>query len=119
MQWLHMLLHLPMRDDDFLNYIHNAQRLCRGCGVPLAILCERRYTYNETHSLDSPSDTHGIRPSDSLRQKAYYEQRVASSLSEALSAPILSEKPVHRQCLHGRDHEPANTNSYSSSVLVE
>ena len=56
MQWLHMLLHLPMRDDDFLNYIHNAQRLCRGCGVPLAILCERRYTYNETHSLDNPSD---------------------------------------------------------------
>ena len=72
-----------------------------------------------THSRDSPSDTHGRQPSNNLRQKAYYEQRVASSLSEALFSPILLEKLVHRQYLHGRDHEPVNTNSYISSVLVE
>lgn len=52
----HMLLHPPMHDGDYLGYIHNALQLHRGCGVPLVISCERRYTYNGTHSLDNPSD---------------------------------------------------------------
>ena len=89
-----------------------------GFQVP-ALLAVKHKECHRTHSRDSPSDRRGIRPSDSLRQKAYYEQRVVSSLSEALSAPILMEKLVHRQYLHGRDHERVNTNSYSCSVLVE
>ena len=118
MQWLHMLLHLPMRDDDFLNYIHNAQRLCRGCGVPLAILCERRYTYNETHSQGSPSDRRGTLPSDTLHQKVYYERQAVNPLLEVLFAPILLEKLVHPLYHPGRDHEPVNTSSYNSSALA-
>ena len=117
---MHKLLHLPMHGGDLLTHNHRQQLQSEAGGFPnQEAPAVRHKGCHRTHSLDSPSDISGKQPSDNLRQKAYYEQRVVSSLSEALSEPILLEKPVHRQYLHGRDHEPVNTNSYISSVLVE
>ena len=115
----HMLRHRQVRGDDPLNSSHKLQLQFEAGGFlnPEAHDVKHKVC-RRTHSRDSPSDRRGIRPSDSLRQKAYYEQRVVSSLSEALSEPILLEKLVHRQYLHGRDHEPVNTNSYSRSALA-
>ena len=117
---MHKLLHLPMHGDDPLSNNHSQQLQFEAGGfLNQGVLAVRHKGCHRTHSLDSPSDRRGTLPSDNLRQKAYYEQRVVSSLSEALSEPILLEKLVHRQYLHGRDHEPVNTNSYISSVLAE
>ena len=117
---MHKLLHLPMHGGDLLIHNHRQQLQSEAGGFPNQEAHDVKHKVcRRTHSRDSPSDRRGTRPSDSLRQKAYYEKRVVSSLSEALSAPILLEKLVHRQYLHGRDHEPVNTNSYISSVLVE
>ena len=73
----------------------------------------------KTRNLGNPSDILETQPSDTLHQKVYYERQAVNPLLEVLFAPILSEILVHRQYLHGRDHEPVNTNSYISSVLVE
>ena len=84
-----------------------------------ALLALKHKVCRRTHSRDSPSDRRGIRPSDSLHQKACYGPQEAIPRLMALSAPMLLEKLVHRQYLHDRDHEPVNTNSYNSSALVE
>ena len=115
-----MLLHRQVHGGGLPTHSHKLQ-LQSEAGVFLNLEAHvvRRKVCRRTHSRDSPSDRRGIRPSDSLRQKAYYEKRVVSSLSEALSAPILLEKLVHRQYLHDRDHEPVNTSNYNSLVRAE
>ena len=48
---------------------------------------ERHKVYRKTYSLDSPSDRHGIRLSDSLHRRACCEPQVADLQSMALSVP--------------------------------
>ena len=115
----HMLLHRQVRGDDPLNSSHKLQLQSEAGGFPnLEAHAVKHKECRKTRNLDIPSDTHEKQLSNNLRQKACYEQRVASSLSEALSEPILLEKLVHRQYLHDRDHEPVSTNSYNSSALA-
>ena len=120
LQSTHKLLHRQVRGDDPLNSSHRRQlQYEAGGSLNPEGHAVRHKVCRKTHSRDSPSDTHGKQPSNNLRQKACYEQRVASSLSEALSEPILLEKLVHRQYLHGRDHAAENSNSHNSFVQVE
>ena len=119
LQSTHMLLHQQGHCDGFLNSNHRQQLLCEADDSPnLEAHDVRHIVCRRTHSLGSPFDIYGIRPSNNLHQKVCYEQRVVIPLSEVQSAPILSGILVHRQYLHDRDHEPVNTNSYNSSALA-
>ena len=119
LQSMHRPLRRQVRGDDSLTYSHRLLPQSEAGGFPnQGVRAAKRTVCRRTHNLDSPSDIREKQPSNNLRQKACYEQRVASSLSEALSEPILLEKLVHRQYLHGRDHEPENTNSYNSLALA-
>ena len=116
----HKLLHRPVHGGDSLAHSHRRRLRCGVDGSPVrVILVVKHKAYRRTHNLDSPFDKRETQPSDTPHQKAYYELQVEDLLLEVLFAPILSEILVHRQYLHGRDHEPVNTNSYISSVLVE
>ena len=90
------------------------QRSVAGGLVTQGVFDAIRIGYHRTHNLDSPSDIREKQPSNNLRQKACYEQRVASSLSEALSEPILLEKLVHRQYLPDKGHVLGCTSSCNS-----
>ena len=115
-----MLLHQQVRGDDPLNSSHKLQlQFEAGDFLNQGALALKHKVYRKTHSLDSPSDRHGILLSGNLRQKACCERQVVSPLSMVLFAPILLEKLVHRQYLHDRDHAPKNTNSYNSLALLE
>ena len=89
---MHMLLHLPKHCDDSPNSIHILQQQYAVDGsLSNGKFCVKLQACRKTHSQDSPSDRRGIRPSDSLHQKACYEQRAVSPLSEVQSEPILRE----------------------------
>ena len=83
------------------------------------MLCVRLPACRKIHSQDSPSDIHGTQPSDTLHQMACCGPQEAIPGLMVLSAPTLRGILGHHQYLHDRDHEPVNTNSYISSVLVE
>ena len=117
---MHRPLRRPMHGGDFLTHNHRQQlRFEAGGFLNQGALVVKHKECRKTRNLDSPSDILETLPSDTPHQKACCERQVVSPLSMVLFAPILLEKLVHRQYLHGRDHEPVNTNSYISSVLVE
>ena len=71
--------HLRGRGDGLSDHIRKRQPQSGAGGSPTpALLVVTHREYRRTHSLGSPSDRHGKRPSDSLHQKAYCEQQAAS-----------------------------------------
>ena len=117
---MHMPLHRQVRDDGFPTHNHRLQLQFEvGDFLNQGALVVKHKECRKTRNLGNPSDILETLPSDTLRQKVYYERQAVTPLLEVLFAPILSEILVHRQYLHGRDHEPVNTNSYISSVLAE
>ena len=115
-----MLLHQQVHGGDPLNSSHKLQLQFEvGDFLNQGALVVKHKECRKTRNLGNPSDILETLPSNTLRQKVYYERQAVTPLLEVLFAPILLEKLVHRQYLHGRDHEPVNTNSYISSVLAE
>ena len=114
-----MPLHQQVRGDDSLTHNHRLRPQYGAGGFPnQGALAVKHKECRKTHSQDNPSDIHGIRFSVSLHRKACCGPQEAIPGLMALSAPILLEIQEHCQYLHDRDHEPVNTNSYNSSVLV-
>ena len=113
---MHMLRHRQVNGDCSLTDSHKRQQQCEaGDFLNQGVHALKHKECRKTRNLGNPSDILETQPSDTLRQKVYYERQAVNPLLEVLFAPILLEKLVHRQYHPGRDHEPVNTNSYSSS----
>ena len=116
---MHMLLRLQVRGDDPLNSSHKLQLQFEvGDFLNQGALVVKHKECRKTRNLGNPSDILETQPSDTLRQKVYYERQAVNPLLEVLFAPILSGILVHLQYLPGRVHAPENTTSYNSSALA-
>ena len=115
----HMPLHQQVRDDGFPTHNHRRQLQFEvGDFLNQGALVVKHKECRKTRNLGNPSDILETQPSDTLRQKVYYERQAVNPLLEVLFAPILSGILVHPQYHPGRVHAPENTNSYNSSALA-
>ena len=115
----HKPLRRQVRDDGLPTHNHRRQLQFEvGDFLNQGALVVKHKECRKTRNLGNPSDILETQPSDTLRQKVYYERQAVNPLLEALFVTILSGILVHRQYLHDRDHAPDCTNSYNSSVLV-
>jgi hypothetical protein len=115
--------HMPPRqqvhDDDPVSNSHKQLLQFEAGDSPnLEAHAAKHKGYRKTRNLGNPSDILETQPSDTLRQKVYYERQAVNPLLEVLFAPILSGILVHPQYHPGRVHAPENTNSYNSSALA-
>ena len=116
---MHMPLHRQVRDDGFPTHNHRRQLQFEvGDFLNQGALVVKHKECRKTRNLGNPSDILETQPSDTLRQKVYYERQAVNPLLEVLFAPILSGILVHPQYHPGRVHAPENTNSYNSSALA-
>ena len=114
---MHMPLHRQVRGDGFPTHNHRRQLQFEvGDFLNQGALVVKHKECRKTRNLGNPSDILETQPSDTLRQKVYYERQAVNPLLEVLFAPILSGILVHPQYHPGRVHAPENTNSYNSSA---
>ena len=115
-----MPLRQQVHGDDSPNSIHiQQQQYAVGGSQGNGKLCVKQQVCRKTHSQDNPFDRLETLLSDIPRQRAYCEQRVVILLSVVLSVPIPWGTLVLPQCLHGTDHVPDCTSSYSSLAQAE
>ena len=70
---MHRLQHPPVHGDDSLNQSHMPRLQYAAGGSPdQEEHDEKHIACRRIHSLDNPSDRHGIRLSDNSRQMLYY-----------------------------------------------
>ena len=118
-QSMHRLLHQQGRGGGSPDNSHTRRQRCvTGGWASSGTRVGRRIACRRTHSRDSPSDRHGRRLSDNLRQRACYEPQGADLRSMALSAPISSGIWVHRRCLPYINHALVSTSSCNSWALA-
>ena len=119
MLWRHKLLRQQVRGDDLLTHNHRRKLQFEvGDFLNQGTLVVKHKECRKTRNLDNPSDIHETQPSDTLRQKVYYERQAVNPLLGVLFAPILSGILVHPLYHPGRVHVPGCTSSYNSLALA-
>ena len=112
-------LHRQGRGDGSQDNSHRLlQRCVAGGSLDGEAYDGRRRGCRRTHSRGSPCDIHGIRLSDSSRQRVCCALQEVSLLLTALSSPIPSGTQGHRRCPADKAHELENTSSYNSLALA-
>ena len=107
-----MPLHRQVRGDGFPTHNHRRQLQFEvGDFLNQGALVVKHKECRKTRNLGNPSDILETQPSDTLRQKVYYERQAVNPLLKVLSASIpLGRWAIHLY-RHSTSHEPGCTSS--------